>query len=113
MLDAKYTCDGDSVSPPFAWSGVPAGTKSLALTIHHITPDGAERVYLVLSGIPADAKGLEAAQKAIGTFGSNNVNRRAEYAPPCSQGPGEKVYTATLYALAAAQIGRASCRERV
>ena len=102
MLDAKYTCDGDSVSPPFAWSGVPAGTKSLALTIHHITPDGAERVYLVLSGIPADAKGLEAAQKAIGTFGSNNVNRRAEYAPPCSQGPGEKVYTATLYALSAA-----------
>ncbi|MFM7135109.1 MAG: metallophosphoesterase, partial [Planctomycetota bacterium] len=101
MLDAAYTCDGASTSPPFSWSGVPAGTKSLALTIHHITPDDEERVYLVLSGIPAETKALEAAQKSVGTFGANGVNRRAEYAPPCSQGPGEKVYIATLYALSA------------
>jgi hypothetical protein len=24
----KYTCDGDSVSPPFAWANVPHGTRS-------------------------------------------------------------------------------------
>jgi len=101
LLDGKYTCDGESISPPFAWSNLPAGTKSLALTIHHITPDDEERVYLVLSGIPAETKALEAAQKTIGRFGANSVNRRAEYAPPCSKGPGEKVYTVTVFALSA------------
>jgi len=102
LLDGKYTCDGESISPPFAWSNLPAGTKSLALTIHHITPDDEERVYLVLSGIPAETKALEAAQKTIGRFGANSVNRRAEYAPPCSQGRGEKTYIATLFALSKA-----------
>lgn len=27
----KYTCDGSDVSPPFAWSGVPEGTRSFLL----------------------------------------------------------------------------------
>ncbi|MFM7261486.1 MAG: YHYH protein, partial [bacterium] len=101
MLDAKHTCDGASVSPPFAWSGVPAGTTSIALTIHHITPDDTERVYLVRYGIPADTKSLSEGDTKVGNFGLNNVGRRAEYAPPCSQGPGEKTYIATLYVLSA------------
>ncbi len=101
MLEARFTCDGESLSPPFAWSGAPKDTKSFAMTIHHLTPDDTERVYLVLSGIPATTSGLETAQKSIGRFGLNDVNRRAEYAPPCSQGPGEKRYIATLYALSA------------
>lgn len=101
ILDAKHTCDGASVSPGFAWSGVPAGTKSIALTIHHITPDDTERVYLVRYGIPADVKSLAEGDKFVGKFGLNNVGRKAEYAPPCSQGPGEKTYIATIYALSA------------
>jgi phosphatidylethanolamine-binding protein (PEBP) family uncharacterized protein len=101
LLRARHTCDGDSIMPGFRWTNAPKETKSLALTIHHITPDGDERVYLVLYGIPADAKALAEAERTIGRFGQNNVNRRAEYAPPCSQGPGEKTYIATLYALSA------------
>ncbi len=27
----KHTCDGDNVSPPFAWSGVREGTRSFLL----------------------------------------------------------------------------------
>lgn len=29
------------------------------------------------------------------------MNGEAQYAPPCSKGPGEKVYTYTVYALSA------------
>lgn len=32
-IPARHTCDGADVSPPLAWTGVPAGTKSLALVI--------------------------------------------------------------------------------
>jgi phosphatidylethanolamine-binding protein (PEBP) family uncharacterized protein len=102
LLDAKFTCDGDGVSPPFQWSDLPAGTKSLALTMHHLPgPGGDEHVYIVTWNIPATTKSLDAGQKNVGTWGVNTVNGRAEYAPPCSKGPGEKTYVVTLYALSA------------
>ncbi|MBE9592972.1 MAG: YbhB/YbcL family Raf kinase inhibitor-like protein, partial [Proteobacteria bacterium] len=31
MIPRDYTCDGEDISPPLTWSGVPDGTKSLAL----------------------------------------------------------------------------------
>ena len=102
LLDAKFTCDGDGASPPFQWSDLPAGTKSLALTMHHLPgPGGDEHVYIVTWNISATIKSLDAGQKNIGTWGVNTVNGRAEYAPPCSKGPGEKIYVVTLYALSA------------
>ena len=102
LLDAKFTCDGDGASPPFQWSDLPAETKSLALTMHHLPgPGGDEHVYIVTWNIPATTKSLDAGQKNIGTWGVNTVNGRAEYAPPCSKGPGEKTYVVTLYALSA------------
>jgi phosphatidylethanolamine-binding protein (PEBP) family uncharacterized protein len=33
-------------------------------------------------------------------LGTNSVNDRTEYSPPCSKGPGAKDYTYTIYALA-------------
>ncbi|MGH8456852.1 MAG: YbhB/YbcL family Raf kinase inhibitor-like protein, partial [Stenotrophobium sp.] len=28
-IPARYTCEGQDLSPPLQWSGLPAGTKSL------------------------------------------------------------------------------------
>ena len=33
QIPSKYTCEGEDVSPPLAWDGVPEGTKSLVLII--------------------------------------------------------------------------------
>lgn len=46
-------------------------------------------------------RALATAVKTVGAFGSNTVNDKKEYAPPCSKGPGDKTYTLTLYALSA------------
>jgi hypothetical protein len=100
LLDAKFTCDGESLSPPFQWSDLPAGTQSLALTMHHIPRPGAEEhVYIVTWNIPATTKSIAEGQKNAGLWGVNTMNGRAQYAPPCSKGPGEKIYVVTLYAL--------------
>jgi Raf kinase inhibitor-like YbhB/YbcL family protein len=32
-IPARYTCQGEDRSPPLAWSGMPQGTKSLALVV--------------------------------------------------------------------------------
>ncbi|HHH13049.1 MAG TPA: YbhB/YbcL family Raf kinase inhibitor-like protein, partial [Thiolapillus brandeum] len=32
-IPARYTCDGEDISPPLQWSGVPEGARSLALVV--------------------------------------------------------------------------------
>ena len=32
-ISKRYTCQGEDVSLPLAWSGLPAGTKSLVLIV--------------------------------------------------------------------------------
>ena len=59
-------------------------------------------MYWVQYGIPADVHELAKGATKPGTWGVNTVNRRREYAPPCSKGPGKKVYTITVYATSAA-----------
>jgi phosphatidylethanolamine-binding protein (PEBP) family uncharacterized protein len=32
-IPRDYTCDGDDLSPPLAWEGLPPGTESLVLIV--------------------------------------------------------------------------------
>jgi phosphatidylethanolamine-binding protein (PEBP) family uncharacterized protein len=99
MLPKEYTCDGDSSTLPLEWSGVPVGTKSLAVVMHTIPGPNESHWYWVLYNIPPDMQGLVKNVAGVGTPGNNSVNGRMEYAPPCSKGPGPKLYTYTVYAL--------------
>ncbi len=99
-LPKDYTGDGSGATLPLEWSGVPAGTRSLALIMHHVAPD-ATKWYWVLYNIPPDVTNLPQNVQGIGTLGTNSVNPVLGYAPPHSKGPGEKKYTLTLYALSA------------
>ena len=101
MLPKDYTGDGTSSTLPLEWSGAPAGTKSYALIMHHLDPEGKTKWYWVLYNIPADTKSLPKNVKNVGTLGNNSVNGRTEYAPPHSKGPGPKTYVYTVYALSA------------
>lgn len=58
-IPKKYTGEGADVSPPLAWSGVPAAAKELALICDDPDAPQAEPwVHWVIYKIPADAKGL-------------------------------------------------------
>jgi phosphatidylethanolamine-binding protein (PEBP) family uncharacterized protein len=100
-LPADYTADGTSATLPLEWKGAPAGTKSYAVIMHHIDPEGLVKCYWVLYGIPANVLSLARNVKSVGTLGVNSTNDRAEYAPPRSKGPGFKTYIYTVYALSA------------
>lgn len=101
-LPVTFTCDGDNLSPPLAWSGAPEGTTGFALAMHHSPGPGDTHWYWVVFDIPATTQTIAAGDISFGTFGTNSVNGQQVYAPPCSQGPGEKLYTITVYALSAA-----------
>jgi Raf kinase inhibitor-like YbhB/YbcL family protein len=101
LLPKEYTGDGESATLPLEWSGVPAGTKSLAVIMHHIDPQGKTKWYWILYNIPPDTTSLPKNVRNVGVPGNNSVNGRVEYAPPHSKGPGPKTYVYTLYALSA------------
>ena len=42
-IPKQYTCDGNDISPPLAWSGSPPGTRSFALIVED--PDAPGRVF--------------------------------------------------------------------
>lgn len=94
-----YTCDSLGVSPGLQWSNAPSTTNSYAITMYTIPPTGEKHVYLVLYNIPATAISIPDNSKSTGIFGINTVDGKTTYTPPCSQGPGAKIYVLTLYAL--------------
>jgi Raf kinase inhibitor-like YbhB/YbcL family protein len=104
-IPAKYTCDGNDVSPPLAWSAVPANAKSLALVVDDPdAPDPAAPrmiwVHWVLYNIPPRATSLAEAVKALpaGTLEGLNDWGRSGYGGPCPP-IGRHRYFHKLYAL--------------
>lgn len=100
-LPVEFTGDGASATLPLEWTGAPAGTKSYAVVMHHIDPEGKTKWYWILYDIPATVHNLPKNVSGIGTLGNNSVNSRTEYAPPHSKGPGAKTYVLSVYALSA------------
>ena len=98
-LPADYTCDGSGASPSLSWSNTPAGTREFALIMSTITVDGETKYNWVLYSIPVSARSLVRDSTGIGTEGAGSNGSTLAYEPPCSQGPGPKLYTFTLYAL--------------
>jgi len=97
FVSVDCTCDGKRETPAVAWTDVPAGTKSFAISLWHTAPDQ-EKSYWVVYNIPATTTGLDQKSPKAGTLGIND-RRRAEYDPMCSKGPGVKTYHITVYAL--------------
>ena len=101
-MPVTFTCDGESQSPSLTWTPGPEGTAEYAIAMHHSPGPGDTHWYWVVYNIPSTTYSIPAGGPAPGTLGTNSVNGELAYAPPCSKGPGEKIYTYTVYALSAA-----------
>ncbi len=106
-IPKRYTCDGEDVSPPLAWAGLPAGTKSLALIVDDPdAPDPAAPkltwVHWVLYNMPHSTTGLHEAipvkELPAGTLQGLNDWKRTGYGGPCPP-IGRHRYFHKLYAL--------------
>jgi len=106
-IPAVYTCQGKNVSVPLAWSGLPDGTRSLALIVDDPdAPDPAAPkmtwVHWVLYNIPPTATGLPEAVEPralpAGALEGRNDWGRTGYGGPCPP-IGRHRYFFKLYAL--------------
>jgi Raf kinase inhibitor-like YbhB/YbcL family protein len=106
-IPSKYTCEGQDISPPLAWSGAPPNTKSFALIVDDPdAPDPAkpQRVYVhwVVYNIPGNVAALpeNASKKDLpkGAVQGKNDWGKAEFGGPCPP-IGRHRYFHKLYAL--------------
>ncbi len=100
-LPVEFTGDGASASPPLAWTGMPKGTQSLVLIMHHLDPEGRTKIYWLMHDINPQITSAAKNATDFGKMGVSTVHDRVEYAAPHSKGPGEKKYVLTLFALSA------------
>ena len=102
-IPSKYSCDGDDISPPLAWTDPPPRTQSFALILDDPDAPGGIWVHWVLFNIPATARALSEAIPpdtilADGSVhGTSNFNSLG-YGGPCPPG-GTHRYFFKLYAL--------------
>jgi Raf kinase inhibitor-like YbhB/YbcL family protein len=106
-IPSHYTCEGQDVSPPLRWSGVPENAKSLVLIVDD--PDAPDPraprttwVHWVLYNLPPSVDGLAeaipSAQLPAGTLDGCNDWKRTGYGGPCPP-VGRHRYFHKLYAL--------------
>jgi Raf kinase inhibitor-like YbhB/YbcL family protein len=106
-IPRRYTCEGEDVSPPLAWTDPPAGTKSFALIVDD--PDAPDPeapkmtwTHWVLYNLPPGTRSLEEAvspeRLPAGTAQGRNDWNRTGYGGPCPP-IGRHRYFHRLYAL--------------
>ncbi|MDH6595108.1 Raf kinase inhibitor-like YbhB/YbcL family protein [Variovorax sp. TBS-050B] len=107
-LPPRYTADGEGVSPPLQWTGVPAGSVSLLLVVEDAdSPTPNPLVHAIVVGLPAgDGKLDEAALPsrendgdAALHVGRNSALQAAWLPPDPPPGHGIHRYAFQLFAL--------------
>ena len=98
-IPTRFTCEGENVSPPLAWSGVAAGTAEVALVVDDPDAPRGTFVHWVVVGLdPAKARLAEGAVPP-GARQLPNSRGSAAYTGPCPPGGPAHHYRFTVYAL--------------
>ena len=103
LIGARYTCDGENVSPPLSWSGAPEETQSFTLICDDPDAPAGDWVHWVFYDIPGSVSELsdkvpgDKNPKIGGTQGANDF-KKIGYGGPCPPG-GTHRYYFKLYAL--------------
>ncbi|MBW4615130.1 MAG: YbhB/YbcL family Raf kinase inhibitor-like protein [Desmonostoc vinosum HA7617-LM4] len=66
IIPARYTCDGEDISPPLLWDQAPIGTESLVLIVDDPDAPGRTFVHWVVYDIPATVRQLT--ERIIGSW---------------------------------------------
>jgi Raf kinase inhibitor-like YbhB/YbcL family protein len=98
-LDVRFTCDGEDLSPPLAWSDVPEATSELRLSVTDPDAPSGTFTHWLVTGIDPAASGVgQGAVPAGGTEQPNGFGHAA-YGGPCPPKGAPHRYVFTIEAL--------------
>jgi Raf kinase inhibitor-like YbhB/YbcL family protein len=104
-IPTKYTCDGQDISPPLVWSGVPKKAEGLTLIADDPDAPRGTWVHWVLFNLPADVTKLVEdvpSRETLENGARQGMNdfKKIGYGGPCPpKGHGAHRYFFKIYAL--------------
>ena len=103
-IPQRFTCEGENVSPPLAWSAPPSGAKSLALVVDDPdAPDPAAPKRVWVHGVAYDLPAAAGALSAGGALPPGARAGKSDFGEQHWNGPcppiGRHRYFFKLYAL--------------
>jgi Raf kinase inhibitor-like YbhB/YbcL family protein len=98
-IPRRFTCEGENVSPPLRWSGVPEGAAGVALVVDDPDAPRGTYVHWVLVGLGPATEGLAEGAVPAGVRQLPNSAGDAAWTGPCPPGGPAHHYRFTVYAL--------------
>jgi Raf kinase inhibitor-like YbhB/YbcL family protein len=100
LIPERYTCYGGGVSPPINWSGVPTGTRALALVVDDADAPVEPYIYWLVFDISSQTTEFQEGSLPPGALQAQATNGRSRYNAPCPRS-GSHTYRFTVYAMSA------------
>ena len=101
-IPRKYTGEGEDVSPPLEWSGLPEGTREVVLICDdRDAPMPEPFVHWIVYNIPANSIGFPEGSTERALEGRNSFGRMGYGGPMPPEGHGTHHYYFKIYALGA------------
>ena len=98
-IPTRFTCDGDNVSPPLAWTNLPEGTVELAITVVDVDVPAGQSVHWVVTGLDPQLGGLQEGEVPETAVQARNHTSEFGWFGPCPPAGETHAYVFTLYAL--------------
>ncbi len=100
-IPVEYTCDGKNISPPLAWSGASAATKSFVLIADDPDAPGGTWTHWIVFDLPANASGLDEGIKKLPGNAKEGLNdfKKIGYGGPCPPGGKQHRYFFKIFAV--------------
>ena len=98
-IPARYTCEGENVSPPLVISSIPPGTVELVVTV--TDPDAGGFVHWILAALPPSTTAIEEGSVPNGSVEAAGTGGFVGWFGPCPPPGPSHTYDVTVHALAA------------
>lgn len=104
-IPTQYTCEGEGVSPPLSWRGVPEQAACLALIVDDPDAPGGTFTHWVIYNLPKRPESLSQGISLSERFseglreGLNSAGRQGYMGPCPPRGHGDHRYFFRIYAL--------------
>lgn len=99
-IPAKYTCEGDDISPQLEWTDIPHGTEELLLICEDPDAPSGTFIHWAIRNLSPTGTGLQRGQvPAEAVEGTNDFGRRGFGGPCPPEGHGPHRYYFRLFAL--------------
>lgn len=97
-IPARFTCQGQDISPPLEWSRVPRGARELDLVMRDPDAPGGNFIHWQVTGIGPSNHGVAAGETPPGAKAGVNSFGKVGYGGPCPPAGRAHHYVITLTA---------------